>query len=53
MFLDIVGLSNICYTVFNKFIQDSLRRLPTQRSHREPVIVSLVINLKLLRKVLE
>lgn len=42
-----VGLSNICYTILHKFIQDSLRGFPAQRSHGELVIVSAVIALEL------
>ena len=49
----IVGLSNICYTMLNKFLQDSLWSFPAQRSHRELVIVPAVIDLELSRKVLK
>ena len=48
-----VGLSNICYTVLHKFIQDSLRGFPPQRPHGKLVIVFPIINLKLFRKVLK
>ena len=48
-----VGLSNICYTILNKFLQDSLWGFPSQRSHRELVVVSAVIDLELPGKVLE
>ena len=49
----IVGLSNICYTLLNKFLQDSLWGFPTQRSHREQIIVPTVIDLGLPGKVLK
>ena len=48
-----VGLSNICYTILYKFFQDSLWRFPGQRPHGELIIVPAVIDLELLRKVLE
>ena len=48
-----VGLSNICYTLLNKFLQDSLWGFPTQRSHREQIIVPTVIDLELPGKVLK
>ena len=48
-----VGLSNICYTMLNKFLQDSLWGFPAQRSHRELVIVPAVIDLELSGKVLK
>ena len=48
----IVGLSNICYTVFHKFIQDSLWGFPSQRSHGKMIIIPSVIDLELLREVL-
>ena len=48
-----VGLSNICYTKLNKFLQDSLWGFPAQRSHRELVIVPAVIDLELSGKVLK
>ena len=43
----IVGLSNICYTMLNKFLQDSLWGFPSQRSHRKLIVVSAVIDLEL------
>lgn len=49
----LVGLSNICYTLLNKFLQDSLWGFPTQRSHREQIIVPTVIDLELPGKVLK
>lgn len=48
-----VDLSNICYTISDKFSQDSLRRFPTQRTHRKLVIVPAIIDLELFGKVLE
>ena len=48
-----VDLSNICYTLLNKFSQDSLWWFPPQRSHGKLVILSTVIGLKLLRKILK
>ena len=48
-----VGLSNICYTMLNKFLQDSLWGFPAQRSHRKQVIVPAVIDLELPGKVLK
>ena len=48
-----MGLSNICYTLLNKFLQDSLWGFPTQRSHREQIIVPTVIDLELPGKVLK
>ena len=48
-----VGLSNICYTVLHEFIQNSLWGFPSQRSHRESVVVLTIIGLKLPRKILE
>ena len=42
-----VGLSNICYTILNKFLQDRLRGFPSQRSHGELIIVPAVIYLQL------
>ena len=39
--------------MLNKFLQDSLWGFPTQRSHRELVIVPAVIDLELSEKVLK
>ena len=48
-----VGLSNICYTILNKFFQDSLRGFPPQRPHRKQVIVPAIVDLELPGKVLK
>ena len=45
--IETVGLSNICYTILNKFLQDRLRGFPSQRSHGELIIVPAVIYLQL------
>ena len=46
-------MSNICYTILDKFLQDSLWGFPAQRSHRKLVIVSAIIDLELSGKVLK
>ena len=46
-------MSDICYTMLNKFLQDSLWGFPAQRSHRKQVIVPAVIDLELSGKVLK
>ena len=47
-----VGLSMICYTVLQKIIKSSLRRIPVKRAHGK-VIVFTKMNGKLRLKVAE
>ncbi len=37
-----VGLSNICYTVLQKIYESLLWRFPSQRSHRETVVLPIM-----------
>lgn len=46
-------MSNICYIILDKFLQDSQWGFPAQRSHRELVIVLAIIDLELAGKVLK
>ena len=44
-------MKDMCYIVFNKFIQDSLRRLRSRRFHGKPVIFRVIIELESFGKV--
>ena len=51
---NLVGLSNICYTVPEKIIQSIPRGFPTQRSHGESVVftaVDLELFLEILKRI--
>ena len=47
----LVGLSNICYTVLDEIIECIFWRFPSKRSHWEAVIISIIISFELYSEI--